>query len=298
MYRGYDLYLAIAKEKMLLWPFLPFLLIGSASGLGPWLYEKISARRRALFGACDVRAKESSQSLDVPTSPLVAGVVRRLCYSSFAACCVLFLLVEAPGLGSLTGKLFPEAMVATTRRWLGYLGFEPPYVFSETDLSMGDRWLEIYSQTDTGEWQIVPFRGKEGERLNYEGWDILNFTNHNSDFLYFGETLRLSRLMISGIGDVKSFFSEEGPGFESIKKRVRFDYRKQHHTGVSVYLVRLQSNRSSGVRHWKSDLARFEPHLRYEAIFCYDGQGRVLQLTGADTMTASTSLKAECSAGL
>jgi predicted DCC family thiol-disulfide oxidoreductase YuxK len=298
LHRGYDLYVSLAKEKILLWPLLPVLLFGSWSGLGERVYEKVSARRRAFFGACELEATQSSPFIELPTYPVVAGVVRRFCYWSLGMSCVLFLLIEAPGLRTLTARVVPEPLIAMTRRWLEDLGFEPPYVFNEADLSMGDRWLEIYSQSVTGQWEIVSLRGKEGERLNYEGWDILNFTNHNSDFLYFGETLRLSRLMISGVDEPTAFFSERGAGFRSIEKRVKFDYRKHHRTGEAVYLVRLQSNRSSRVTHWQADLARFEPQLRYEAIFCYGGNGRVFQLTGADPNSSATSLKAECSARL
>lgn len=52
--RGYGLYVAVAKQKVLQRPFLPIFWIGSLCGFGPRLYATIAARRLALFGACEL----------------------------------------------------------------------------------------------------------------------------------------------------------------------------------------------------------------------------------------------------
>ena len=280
IYRAYDLYLAVAKEKWLLWPFVPILLIGSVSGFGPRVYEFVAARRRALFGTCELGETQIAQVPEIPRYPSVGRFVRQSCCVFFATCSVLFVLVEAPGICTVTNRLVSDRVLVAVRRNLNYLGFEAPYVFNEADLSMGDRWLEMSVQTTTGEWELVPLRGREGERLNYEGWDFLHFTNHNSDFLYFGETLQLSRRMVAGVPNPAAFLSEGGDGFQSVTKRIRFDYSKRQRTGVAVYRVRLKANRSSKVSHWRSEPQRFEAHVLYDALYQYEGNGHVVPLAG------------------
>jgi len=50
LYRGYELYVLLARRILLLLPLWPILLIGRASGIGPWLYTYAAARRRERFG--------------------------------------------------------------------------------------------------------------------------------------------------------------------------------------------------------------------------------------------------------
>ena len=278
IYRAYDLYLAVAKEKALLWPFVPILVIGSVSGFGPRVYEEVAKRRRALFGTCKLGATHASQAPGISRYPSVGRFVRQWCYGSFAICSIFFVLVEAPVVRMHTGRLVSDSAVAVVRRSLNYLGFEAPNVFNEADLSMSDRWLEMSVLTTTGAWELVPFRGRDGERLNYGGWDFLRFTNHNSDFLYFGETLQLSRRMIAGVPNPAAFFSEGGIGFQSVTKRIRYDYFKRNRTGVTAYRVQLKANRSSRVSHWRSEPQRFETQVLYDALYQYDGNGHVNQL--------------------
>lgn len=281
VYRGYDLYVALTKEKVLLWPLLPVATLGTISGLGPAIYGMIASRRRALFGSCEFGAVDNT-SAPARKNPIFAGeLVRGMSYAAFAASCVLFLLIEAPGLSSLSRIFLSDSKIAAAQKLVHFVGFEPPNVFNEADLSMGDRWLEIYVQTQTQQWELTSLRGREGERLNYLEWDMLNFTNHNSDFLYFGETLRLSRIMLHGIENPTAFFEEGGLGFESISKRIRFDYHKRNRSGPVVYLVQLRANNSSRVAHWQSDPERFKTQLLYHAHYQFDGSAPMIRLPEA-----------------
>ena len=44
--------------------------------------------------------------------------------------------------------------------------------------------------------EIVPITSIDGGRLNYSNFDWLLFGNHNTDILYFGNTLRYRRAFI------------------------------------------------------------------------------------------------------
>jgi hypothetical protein len=294
VYRGYFLYVSIAKETRLLWPVLPVLCLGSVSGLGPALYDFIAARRRSIFGSCELGSEPSCILADIPRFPAAQRRVRRFCYLFFAICSGIYVLVQVLGLRALTREGGSDLAIRGVQRTLRYLGFEPPNVFNDTDLSMGDRWLRIFVQIPSGDWQQVSLRGKDGERLNYEGWDILNFTNHNSDFLYFGETLRLSRRMIHGVADPLAFFGEGGVGYQSIAKRLRFDYYKIGRTGMTAYLVQLHANHSSQVAHWRADQERFKTEIVYEALYCFDGQKPPIRLTHVARASDPITVRAEC----
>ena len=60
------------------------------------------------------------------------------------------------------------------------------------DLEMGDIWMEIY-RVEKEKLVQVPISGKNGRRLSYSGFDILNFTNYNSDLIYYGMTVPFRR---------------------------------------------------------------------------------------------------------
>jgi predicted DCC family thiol-disulfide oxidoreductase YuxK len=294
VYRGYPLYGAIAKEMRLLWPVLPLLWIGSVSGLGPRVYAFIAARRRLVFGSCELGSEAPLSVTGMPRFPAMQRLMRRFCYGFFASCCALFILVEVPGLRAIASQGLSDSVVISVQRTLRFIGFEPPNVFNDTDLSMGDRWLQIYAPSPSGDWEQVSLRGKDGERLNYEGWDILNFTNHNSDFLYFGETLRLSRRMIHGVSEPQAFFGEGGVGYQSVAKRIRFDYYKRSRGGMTAYLVKLRANHSSKVYHWRSDEERFKTEVVYEALYCFDGQKPPIRLPDGVSGSDPLTVQAEC----
>lgn len=84
--------------------------------------------------------------------------------------------------------------------------------------------------------------------------------------------------MIRGIPNPPAFFTEGEPGFQSIAKRVRLDYRRRHRTGVTVYRAQLKSNRSSRVSHWRADLQRFQPSVLYDVLVEYDGERLISQV--------------------
>ena len=81
---------------------------------------------------------------------------------------------------------------------------------------MGDNWMVLHKRLQNGNWTLVPITGEDGNRMNYYGCDLFYFTNHNSDFLYFGTTLKYRRKLLNA----KDFstFHEVGFGKESIEK--------------------------------------------------------------------------------
>jgi hypothetical protein len=120
--------------------------------------------------------------------------------------------------------------------------------------------------------KLVPIIALDGKRLNYENYDILNFSNHNSDFFYFGSTLRYRRLMIN-VSEVElDFFHTKGYGYDSIKKRLQYDYRKMNFTGTVKYKIKVYENSSSIVKKWGADQNRYISKVIYSAIFKYDGK--------------------------
>lgn len=79
-------------------------------------------------------------------------------------------------------------------------GLDCPIVFNESDLSMSNRWAVLYYLDENGEKQRVPMTGIDGNRENIFNWDYLWFSNHNSDKLYFGNSLKFRR----GIRKIKT----------------------------------------------------------------------------------------------
>ena len=150
---------------------------------------------------------------------------------------------------------------------LDIAGFDLPNVFNRTDLSMGNHWIEMY-RLDSGNWILVPLTGERGERLNSLHFDILNFTNHNSDLLYFGTTLAFRRGVMGH--DFTEFFQSKF-GFSNLERRIRYDYNWNQFDREKEYLVRVYSNSASKVTHEKTDLERFSKQMIYEAMYNYDG---------------------------
>ena len=78
---------------------------------------------------------------------------------------------------------------------------------------MGNNWTVIYRLTNNMK-EIVPITSIDGGRLNYSNFDWLLFGNHNTDILYFGNTLRYRRAFIL-YGRI-SFSSKNSEGYNFI----------------------------------------------------------------------------------
>ena len=144
-----------------------------------------------------------------PVSALHTGYVAWWLYV-----CALFLLqTSVPGLG----RVADHVGLSTWRPeiFLRNHGLESPNVFNRTDLSMSEHWPLLYRLPISGEPELVPFNGPDGERLAY----------HRYDELYFGNSVRWRRGMIDR--DIRSEHQPGRLGYELIARVLIFDHRRQ-----------------------------------------------------------------------
>jgi hypothetical protein len=140
---------------------------------------------------------------------------------------------------------------------LTYLvGRDMPIVFNEVDLRMGDKWIVLYRDKDRTE--RVPLEGLEGERLSYAGIDWMWFSNHNSDFLYYRNTLKTRRRMIFA-----ETFDDASEIYEYVKERALYDLSKEKRAEPGDYYYDVYTNR-------QSDFS-VPPDERYESRLIYSG---------------------------
>jgi len=158
------------------------------------------------------------------------------------------------------------------KRFITPIGLGLPDVFNKVDLSMGNHWMVLYRLNKNNIWELVPITGLDGCRLNYWNFDVLYFTNHNTDFLYFGNTLQYSRKILEA--DDVALFHEgiDEYGRENIERRIRYDYKYMRYTRNIVYKIEVFESKSSEVTLFKSNPSRHIPLLIYAKQFCYDGQ--------------------------
>ena len=102
--------------------------------------------------------------------------------------------------------------------------------------------------------------------------DFLNFSNHNSDFFYFGNTLRYRRHMIKVEEDALQTFHSKGHGYKSILKRIQFDYKKSSFNGIVKYKIDVYKNSSSLIEKWETDQKRHIANNIYSSFFTFDGK--------------------------
>jgi hypothetical protein len=112
-----------------------------------------------------------------------------------------------------------------------YTGLVAPNVFNRQDLSMGDRW-PVIERREGDRWRLIPFNGTAGERLSY----------HEGDLLYFGNSLRWRRGMIT-VTDLEAYHRPGGDGYDYARRIALYDYRRQG--GSGNYRITLYCNHSS-----------------------------------------------------
>jgi hypothetical protein len=126
---------------------------------------------------------------------------------------------------------------------LFYSGLVEPDVFNHADLSMGDRWAVI-ERRDGERWDLVPFNGPAGERLDY----------HRSDLLCFSNSIQWRRAMIY-VMDLEAYHRPGGGGYDYARRMALYDHRR--HGGSGIYRVTLYRNHAS-------EYARGSESVRYE----------------------------------
>lgn len=258
-YMGYDLYFQFIQKNPLYWGLIPVFCLGYIGGIGKRIYSYFAENRYKYFGVCEIT---NSQQFKIPDSVL---------YESksvfFKNAFLLFYSVLIPVFFIVKMCNFNYFGI-----YFKMLGLERPDVFNKTDLTMSDKWAEIYryeadtTYIHTYTTALTPIVGTDGQRLCYSGINWLFWSNHNSDYLYFGSTLGYARRMISiNTPEEILLFHTEQSGFESLKKRIVYDYNYMKLTGNVKYQVVICSNRSSDVVHWQSNLQRY--NKKTEMIF-------------------------------
>lgn len=193
VFRGYDFYIQLSRTLVLLWPLLPFLVLGKVLMVGPIIYSAIAERRIRLFGVCEFPSRKFCSQVVVETSRSLLPQATAL----HVAVLILFYFaaVPAPYVG------WPGIPNLGARAAHIY-GITPIDVFNKTDLRMAENWF-VLSSIDFDE--PLPVLAEDGSRLSM----------HKSDRIYFGHTLRFRRSVIGSDG---CQFESWRPMFEYLSK--------------------------------------------------------------------------------
>ncbi|MDR7152555.1 putative DCC family thiol-disulfide oxidoreductase YuxK [Hydrogenophaga palleronii] len=174
LYKGYDFYIQLSKTLVLLWPVVPFLLLGKALAVGPAVYRFIAARRTRLFGVCELPRQKFQLAENAAVTQ--SRVPHLLTLHVFLLLLPFFLSVPAPYVGW-------SGIRNVGARAAHIYGITPINVFNKTDLRMAENWFLLKS-IDFNE--TVPLFAEDGSRLSM----------HASDRVYFGHTVLFRRKVI------------------------------------------------------------------------------------------------------
>lgn len=271
--KGYDLYMVIIKKNPFFFFLYPLFWIGKVTGIGYFLYKLIAENRYKLLGTCEVSFDNELMTKDKFVLATTQNDTRfvRFIYLFYFICIFLFIVVN----NSLYHRIFgnQDSIVLFKNSYVGfskYIGIEAPQVFNNVDLSMGDNFMTIKKMKNE-KWELIPFTGENGERLNYLNFDILLFTNHNSDLLYFGNSLVYRRKLISEVDNVKEFHNN-GYGKDQIDFMVNYDYIKTKEIGNVKYKVEVFTSKSSKVKRFEYDNRRHDLKKSFEKTITYNGK--------------------------
>ncbi|MCD6017964.1 MAG: hypothetical protein K0S53_1085 [Bacteroidetes bacterium] len=266
--KGYDLYLYIIGKNPALMIFYPVFFIGKITLIGPYIYNLVAKNRYKLMDRCEISFDDILQkksSFFVYNSNTSAS---RIVYTFYFICILLFISTNNGLFRTVFQSNAPVTSFAVSfKKNCRRIGIEVPVVFNNTDLSMGDSFMTIKKRVNN-EWRLLPITGKNGERLNYMNYDILLFTNHNSDMLYFGQTLKYRRALINGIEDPVKFH-EYGFGKRHIDFLIKYDYAVTKESSPVEYKLEVFTSRSSKVELFKNDQTRHSLMKVYEKNIIY-----------------------------
>lgn len=178
---GYDFYVLLSRKIVLLWPVFPILILAKLLYIGPLMYRFIAARRQRLFGACILSSPKIERQVQPVTSKEQYFSLSVVMHITFLACCYL-IAMPAPYLG--------KAGFANAANQAAHIyGIAPINVFNRTDLRMAENWFTL---TSVDYRELLPLLTKSGKRMDM----------HNSDRVYFGNTLKFRRSAIGRNGCV------------------------------------------------------------------------------------------------
>lgn len=271
--KGYDLYMVIVKKNPLFFFLYPLFWLGKITGIGAYLYKLVAQNRYRFLGTCEVpfnnEFKSENHILTVNIKNETYFI--KFIYSFYFICIFLFIVVNNSKYHRIFG--YQDQVVLFKKSYILFcknIGIEAPQVFNNVDLSMGDNFMTI-KKLKNNKWELIPYTGVNGERLNYLNFDILLFTNHNSDLLYFGNSLVYRRKLISKVNNIEEFHNN-GYGKDQIDFMVKYDYIKAKEVGNVKYKVEVFTSQSSKVKLFEYDKRRHDLKKDFQKIIVYNGQ--------------------------
>ena len=226
LFVGYDLYVKLSFENPLLLIVWPFMIIGKYTKIGSFIYGYIAKNRRKFFGTCEIAFNVNKEV----SKPFMPKEQDKFIFNGIGlftvGILIVYVLFQYPFVQNNTVRYYQSKNKMETFSnmitWLNRTPFVMPKVFNKTDLMMGNRWAVIY-RLKNGQKELVPITNVDGSRANYAGFDWFYYSNHNSDILYFGNTLKYRRAFIGQ--DPKVYNQQGNYGFAMLSNRIKYDYR-------------------------------------------------------------------------
>ncbi len=183
IFSGYDLYLNLSKQIVLLWPFFPVLLVGKWLKIGPLIYRWIAFRRTQMFGVCVLPSPKrpifiAVEDVDVLQNKVIS--IALLHVTLLGGFYLSAIPVPSLNIKGDDSKLGAAAQV---------YGIAPINVFNHTDLRMAENWFTLRDITHGGNY-LIPLISERGEKLPY----------HKSDRVAYGYTVGFKRWYIGESG--------------------------------------------------------------------------------------------------
>lgn len=262
-YVGFDLYLLIIKKNPIIGFLYPIFVIGKYTKIGYWVYNYIAQNRYKVFGTCELSYDDEVQKDTSFVQLKINHTSQKIIYSTYFVLIVIYISINNP----IFCNVFKNNKTITSsgKNYLKYckhIGIEMPNVFNNVDLSMGDNFMTIKKRV-YNTWQLIPVNGLHGERLNYLNFDILLFSNNNSDALYFGQILKYRRKLIFEIDSVVKFH-EEGFGREHVNFLIRYDYAVSKLKVPAEYKIEVFKTNASKAKLFIEDTQRYTATKIYE----------------------------------
>ena len=227
-YCGYDFYIALSRNLLLLLPLYIPLLIGKWTGIGPAIYRFIADRRTRYFGVCEL-PRHKHEYRFVPSGRLANDRIVRADPIVPTSLHIVFLasvyLVTAPALfAGWRGVPLPTPLASAASAAAHIYGIGAINVFNRSDLALSENWFTLSTVDAAGKETLLPLTSITGTRLPM----------HNSDRVYFGKTGIFRR---ATIGKEGCFFEKyasmmvylaSGFADQASDKPTNFIYRQYH----------------------------------------------------------------------
>ena len=192
LYKGFETYYLLCKSLPLLYPLLPLFFVLKATNLGYIIYDFISKNRIKYFGSCQISYTDNLKKYLNEENSVNRNKSFKILLTFYFILIFLNLTIKIThdNFGLLKSKEKYSPINIFTYG-IESLGFDIPNVFNSTDLLMGKYYFNIYHNG-----KLISLINERGERIN-KGGNFLFLSNHNSDRLYFGNSLVLKRYLIN-----------------------------------------------------------------------------------------------------